>query len=60
MLTGWKTLIFSALVALLGVLQAANWVDLLGSSTAGYVVTAIGILSAVLRMFTSTAVGSKT
>lgn len=57
MLTGWKTLIFSALVALLGVAQSADWVNLLGSATAGYVVTGIGVVGAVLRLFTSTPVG---
>jgi hypothetical protein len=56
MLKGWKTLIFSAGVALIGVLQAADWVSLLGSETAGYVVTGIGIVSAVLRFMTDTPV----
>ena len=31
MLKGWKTLAFNAGLAVLGVLQTANWVDLLGS-----------------------------
>lgn len=56
MLKGWKTLIFSASVALIGVLQAADWVSLLGSETAGYVVTGIGIVSAILRFMTDTPV----
>ena len=60
MLQGWKTLIFSAAVALIGVLSAADWVQLLGSTKAGYVVTAIGIVSAVLRFVTTGAVGEKT
>ena len=60
MLQGWKTLIFSAAVALIGVLSAADWVQLLGSQKAGYVVTAIGIVSAVLRFVTTGAVGEKT
>ena len=53
MLTGWKTLIFSAAVALLGVLQATNWTDLLGSTTGGYIVMGIGVAGAILRIFTS-------
>ena len=60
MLQGWKTLIFSVAVALIGVLSAAYWVQLLGSTKAGYVVTAIGIVSAVLRFVTTGAVGEKT
>ena len=56
MLKGWKILIFSAGVALIGVLQAADWVSLLGSETAGYVVTGIGIVSAILRFMTDTPV----
>lgn len=58
MLAGWKTLIFSVGVAVIGVLSATDWVQLLGSTKAGYVVTAIGILSAVLRFATSTPVMS--
>jgi len=57
MLTGWKTLIFSAAVALIGVLQTADWVNLLGSQKAGIIVTGIGIASAVLRWLTTTPVG---
>jgi hypothetical protein len=39
---------------LLGVLQTANWVDILGSEKAGIAVTAIGVIGAVLRFFTDT------
>jgi hypothetical protein len=59
MFQGWKTLIFSAAVALVGVAEAADWVSLLGSETAGYVVTAIGIISAALRFLTNSPVGKK-
>lgn len=60
MLTGWKTLIFSVGVALFGVAQAADWTHIISNpQTAGYVVTGIGVLAGVLRMFTSTPVGSK-
>jgi hypothetical protein len=54
MLKGWKTLAFNAGLAVLGVLQAADWVDLLGSEKAGIAVTAIGIIGAVLRFMTDT------
>jgi hypothetical protein len=54
MLKGWKTLAFNAGLAVLGVLQAADWVDLLGSEKAGIAITAIGIIGAVLRFVTDT------
>lgn len=56
MLTGWKTLIFSLIVAVIGVLSATDWVQLLGSTKAGWIVTGIGIVSAILRTVTSTPV----
>jgi hypothetical protein len=54
MLKGWKTLAFNAALAVLGVLQAADWVDLLGSERAGIAVTVIGIIGAALRFMTDT------
>lgn len=59
MFQGWKTLIFAAAVALVGVAESADWVSLLGSETAGYVLTAVGIVSAALRFLTTTPVGKK-
>lgn len=57
MLKGWKTLAFNIAVSVIGVLQAADWVDLLGSAQAGYAVTAIGIVGAALRFITDTPIG---
>lgn len=57
MLTGWKTLIFNAAVSLLGVAQSADWTNILGSQNAGYAAIGVGIVGAVLRLFTSTPVG---
>jgi hypothetical protein len=54
MLKGWKTLAFNIGVAVFGVLQATNWVDLLGSEKAGIAVTVIGVVGAILRFFTDT------
>mgnify|MGYP005870609021 FL=1 len=54
MLKGWKTLAFNAALAVLGVLQAADWVDLLGSERAGIAITVIGIVGAILRFMTDT------
>ena len=45
---------FNAGLAVFGVLQTANWVDLLGSDKAGIAVTAIGVVGAVLRFMTDT------
>ncbi len=54
MLKGWKTILFNLVIAAVGVLQAADWVDLLGSERAGLAVTAIGIVGTVLRFLTDT------
>ncbi len=55
---GWRTLGVNAAVALLGVAQATNWTDVLGSSsTAGWVVTGVGVANMVLRSLTTTPVG---
>ena len=54
MLKGWKTLAFNAGLAVFGVLQAADWVDLLGSDRAGIAVTAIAVVGAILRFMTDT------
>lgn len=54
MLKGWKTLAFNVGIAVVGVLQATNWVDLLGSEKAGIAVTVIGIVGAILRFVTDT------
>ena len=54
MLAGYKTLIFNLALAIFGVLQSFNWVDVLGSTKAGYVVTGIGIIGMILRAVTTT------
>lgn len=55
---GWRTLAFSAAVALLGVAQAADWTSILGSSPyAGWVTLGIGAAVAALRVITNTPVG---
>jgi hypothetical protein len=57
---GWRTLGLNAAVALLGVAQATNWTDVLGSnSAAGWVVTGIGVANMVLRSLTTTPVGKR-
>ena len=54
MLKGWKTILFNLAIAAIGVLQAVDWIDVLGSERAGVAVTAIGIVGTVLRFLTDT------
>lgn len=54
MLKGWKTILFNLAIAAVGVLQAVDWIDVLGSERAGVAVTAIGIVGTVLRFLTDT------
>jgi hypothetical protein len=60
MLKGWKTFIVAALVALAGVAQQADWISLIGPTNAGYVLTGVGVLMAILRLLTNTPAGSGT
>lgn len=60
MLTGYKTVIVAALIAVFGALQGLNWVDLVSNpQIAGWVVTAIGVVMFVLRSLTTTPIGVK-
>lgn len=54
MLKGWKTILFNVAIAIIGVLQAVDWIDVLGSDRAGLAVTVIGIAGTVLRFLTDT------
>lgn len=56
---GWKTLILSAGTALLGVASAFDWTSVLAGPWGGWIVTGIGVASAVLRAVTNTPVGQK-
>lgn len=57
MLSGWKTLIFAVVTAVVGALQTFDWVNLLGTQKAGMVVMGIGLITGVLRYFTTTPIG---
>jgi hypothetical protein len=54
MLTGYKTYIAAALVAMFGVLQATDWVSFIGNPKAGLQTVGVAILMAILRTVTST------
>lgn len=55
MLTGYKTLLVGSIVTVLGAVQALDWVHLVPNpATAGWIVSALGIIMMVLRMLTNT------
>lgn len=58
---GWKTVIFGALLAIVGFLQGVNWESLIPNNptVVGWITSAIGVVVVVLRMFTSTPIGQK-
>ncbi len=59
-LNGWKTRIFSVLVAVLGfivVLDPTWLVDIVGKDKQGYVFVGIAVATAILRQFTTTPAG---
>ena len=58
-LKGWRTLIASIFLAVVGVLQAADWATIVAPRFVGPVMLAIAVLVAVLRTVTDTAVGKK-
>lgn len=53
-MAGWKTFLFNAALALVGVIEVTNWADMVGSDTAGYVLIAAGLAGKVLRALTTT------
>ena len=54
MLSGWKTIIFNVVIAIVGVLQAADLNTVITDpQTVGIVVTAIGAIGVVLRFLTN-------
>jgi len=56
---GWRTLGLNAAIAVFGVLEVTDWTSLLGSNTAGWIVTAIAVGNMVLRSLTTTPLGKK-
>lgn len=58
MLTGYKTAIVAALIAVFGALQGLDWLNLISNpQIAGWVATAIGVVMFVLRAMTTTPIG---
>jgi hypothetical protein len=58
MLTGYRTYIAAALVAIFGALAATDWISFLDDPKAGAVAIASAILMALMRSFTTTPAGS--
>jgi hypothetical protein len=58
-MTGYKTILFNALLAAWGVLEATDWASVVGSKS-GYVLIAIAAIGGLLRMWTKTPAFSKT
>jgi hypothetical protein len=56
---GWKTIAFNSVVALVGVLAATNWVDVVPDTYVGPIVAAIGFINMWLRTKTDTPMGAK-
>lgn len=58
-MTGYKTMIVAALVAMVGALQGLDWLSLLPSGTeaVGWVTTGLAVVMMVLRALTTTPVG---
>ena len=57
-LKGWRTILFSLLLATVGVLEATDWADLVPDGPAkGWTLLAIALLIAWLRAITTTPIG---
>lgn len=58
MLTGYRTYIAAALVAIFGALASTDWIGFLDDPKAGAVAVASAILMALMRRFTTTPAGN--
>ncbi len=56
---GWKTLLASLAIAVIGVLQATDWTTIVPEDRVGPVMVGIGVLMAVLRAVTDGPMGKK-
>lgn len=58
-LKGWKTLLASLAIAVIGVLQSADWATIVGPRQVGPAMLVIGVVVGVLRTLTDSPVGRK-
>jgi hypothetical protein len=56
---GWRTVMLSVLLAVVGVLQTADWATIVPPRAVGPVMLAVAIAVAVLRVLTDTPLGTK-
>jgi len=56
---GWKTMAVSAVLAVIGVLQTADWATIVSPQRVGPTILGVAILVAVLRSVTDTPVGRR-
>jgi hypothetical protein len=56
---GWRTLLVSLAIAVVGVLQSTDWSALVPEDRVGPVMVVIGVAMAVLRILTDGPVGRK-
>lgn len=56
---GYRTLIFNAAVAALGVAESVDWVSVIGSSHAGLALALISFANMALRSVTTGPVGER-
>jgi hypothetical protein len=56
---GYRTLLFSLAVAIVGVLQSFDWASVIPPEQAGVALTVVGVAGAILRFLTSTPAGSR-
>jgi hypothetical protein len=56
---GWRTVMLSLLLAVVGVLQTADWATIVPPRQVGPVMLVIAIVVAVLRVLTDTPLGTK-
>lgn len=54
---GWKTLLLAVATAVIGALDAFNWVDIIPDNIEGYIIPLLGLAFGYLRTITNTAVG---
>lgn len=58
-LKGWRTIIFGAIIAALGSVDATGLATVIPQQYVGLVITGIGLVTVWLRSQTTTAVGQK-
>jgi hypothetical protein len=56
---GYRTLLFSLAVSMIGVLQSFDWASVVPPEHAGIALTVVGVAGAIMRFLTSTPVGAK-